>query len=131
LGIAQSAQSLIQLYSTIIRLSHCSPKPIMTESLTLAPRRLKAHNTVALPGSKSISNRTLLLAALADNACEIRSLLKSDDTDRMLEARLDRKSLIVALGGGVVGDLAGAGRLLLQARVRVLIGRVPGHLADR
>ena len=58
----------------------------MTESLTLAPRRLKAHNTVALPGSKSISNRTLLLAALADNACEIRSLLKSDDTDRMLEA---------------------------------------------
>ena len=27
--------------------------------------------------------------------------------DRMLEARLDRKSLIVALGGGVVGDLAG------------------------
>jgi len=58
----------------------------MTESLTLAPRRLKAHNTVALPGSKSISNRTLLLAALADNACEISSLLKSDDTDRMLEA---------------------------------------------
>lgn len=59
---------------------------IMTESITLAPRSLKAHNTVALPGSKSISNRTLLLAALSDNECEIRSLLKSDDTDRMLEA---------------------------------------------
>lgn len=58
----------------------------MTESITLAPRSLKAHNTVALPGSKSISNRTLLLAALSDNECEIRSLLKSDDTDRMLEA---------------------------------------------
>lgn len=58
----------------------------MTESITLAPRRLKAHNTVALPGSKSISNRTLLLAALSDNACEIRSLLQSDDTDRMIEA---------------------------------------------
>ena len=27
--------------------------------------------------------------------------------DRMLEAHLDRKSLVVALGGGVVGDLAG------------------------
>lgn len=35
---------------------------------------------------KSISNRTLLLAALSDNVCEIHSLLKSDDTDRMLEA---------------------------------------------
>lgn len=58
----------------------------MTEFIQLAPRQLKAHNTVALPGSKSISNRTLLLAALSDNTCEIRSLLKSDDTDRMLEA---------------------------------------------
>lgn len=57
----------------------------MTESITLNPRKLKP-STLALPGSKSISNRTLLLAALSDNSCEIRSLLKSDDTDRMLEA---------------------------------------------
>lgn len=57
----------------------------MTESVRLPVARLKP-STVALPGSKSISNRTLLLAALSDNACEIHSLLKSDDTDRMLEA---------------------------------------------
>ena len=56
-----------------------------TESLRLEARRLKP-SAVALPGSKSISNRTLLLAALSDNDCEIRSLLKSDDTDRMLDA---------------------------------------------
>lgn len=58
----------------------------MSESITLLPRKLKSHNIVVLPGSKSISNRTLLLAALSDNVCEIRSLLKSDDTDRMLDA---------------------------------------------
>ncbi|STZ75962.1 3-phosphoshikimate 1-carboxyvinyltransferase [Bergeriella denitrificans] len=57
----------------------------MTESIRLPAAKLKP-STVALPGSKSISNRTLLLAALSDNTCEIRSLLKSDDTDRMLEA---------------------------------------------
>ncbi|SAY51031.1 3-phosphoshikimate 1-carboxyvinyltransferase [Neisseria weaveri] len=57
----------------------------MTDFIHLQPVSLKP-STVALPGSKSISNRTLLLAALSDNACEIRSLLKSDDTDRMLEA---------------------------------------------
>lgn len=57
----------------------------MTESLRLPAASLKP-STVALPGSKSISNRTLLLAALSDNTCEIHSLLKSDDTDRMLEA---------------------------------------------
>jgi len=45
-----------------------------------------AQGLVHLPGSKSISNRTLLLAALASGTTEIRDLLKSDDTDRMLEA---------------------------------------------
>ena len=43
-------------------------------------------STVALPGSKSISNRTLLLAALSANTCEVHDLLDSDDTRRMLEA---------------------------------------------
>lgn len=39
-----------------------------------------------LPGSKSISNRVLLLAALAQGESEVRDLLASDDTERMLEA---------------------------------------------
>lgn len=42
--------------------------------------------SVKLPGSKSISNRTLLLAALSDGVTEILDLLVSDDTARMLEA---------------------------------------------
>ena len=46
----------------------------------------KASGTIKLPGSKSISNRTLLLAALADGETEVFDLLKSDDTERMLEA---------------------------------------------
>lgn len=55
------------------------------EFIDLAPVT-RAHGTVQLPGSKSISNRTLLLAALSEGETEIRDLLKSDDTDRMLEA---------------------------------------------
>ncbi|HEY8117629.1 MAG TPA: 3-phosphoshikimate 1-carboxyvinyltransferase [Methylophilaceae bacterium] len=46
----------------------------------------KAAGTITLPGSKSISNRTLLLAALAHGTTEIRDLLISDDTERMLDA---------------------------------------------
>ena len=57
----------------------------MTESIRLPAVKTKPV-AVALPGSKSISNRSLLLAALSDNVCEIHSLLKSDDTDRMLDA---------------------------------------------
>ena len=50
------------------------------------PAASHAQGTVKLPGSKSISNRTLLLAALATGVTEIRDLLVSDDTARMLEA---------------------------------------------
>jgi len=53
--------------------------------LDLAPIARVA-GTITLPGSKSISNRTLLLAALADGVTEVRGLLASDDTARMLDA---------------------------------------------
>lgn len=55
------------------------------EQLTL-PASQHAEGTITLPGSKSISNRTLLLAALSNGTTEIRDLLASDDTSRMLEA---------------------------------------------
>ena len=45
-----------------------------------------AAGTVRLPGSKSISNRALLLAALAGGATELRGLLDADDTRVMREA---------------------------------------------
>ena len=45
-----------------------------------------AGGRVRLPGSKSISNRILLLAALAEGDTQIHDLLVSDDVERMLEA---------------------------------------------
>ncbi|MDB5965802.1 MAG: 3-phosphoshikimate 1-carboxyvinyltransferase [Polaromonas sp.] len=45
-----------------------------------------AGGTVRLPGSKSISNRVLLLAALSQGTTTVRDLLASDDTAVMLEA---------------------------------------------
>ena len=50
------------------------------------PPMLGAAGSVRLPGSKSISNRVLLLAALAEGETDIRDLLMSDDVERMLEA---------------------------------------------
>ena len=58
-----------------------------------------AAGTVRLPGSKSISNRVLLLAALADGVTEVRDLLASDDTERMLEALKALGVEVTALGG--------------------------------
>src|SRR5687768_943662 len=47
---------------------------------------MHAQGTVRLPGSKSISNRILLLAALAQGSTQIFDLLASDDTHVMLMA---------------------------------------------
>jgi 3-phosphoshikimate 1-carboxyvinyltransferase len=53
--------------------------------LELKPIR-RVRGRVRLPGSKSISNRVLLLAALARGETRVRGLLESDDTAVMLEA---------------------------------------------
>ncbi|KXU87933.1 3-phosphoshikimate 1-carboxyvinyltransferase [Paraburkholderia monticola] len=55
------------------------------EFLDLGPFS-RASGTVRLPGSKSISNRVLLLAALAEGDTTITNLLDSDDTRVMLDA---------------------------------------------
>ncbi|SAL32010.1 bifunctional prephenate dehydrogenase/3-phosphoshikimate 1-carboxyvinyltransferase [Caballeronia sordidicola] len=55
------------------------------EHLDLGPFS-RASGTLRLPGSKSISNRVLLLAALAQGETVITNLLDSDDTRVMLAA---------------------------------------------
>jgi 3-phosphoshikimate 1-carboxyvinyltransferase len=54
-------------------------------TLTLKPIS-KIEGEVNLPGSKSLSNRALLLAALAQGTTKITNLLESDDTRHMLNA---------------------------------------------
>jgi 3-phosphoshikimate 1-carboxyvinyltransferase len=55
-----------------------------------------ARGSVRLPGSKSISNRTLLLAALAAGSTRVRDVLDSDDTRYMLDA-LRRLGIEIAM----------------------------------
>jgi len=55
------------------------------KSLALKPAA-HAAGTVQLPGSKSISNRVLLLAALAGESTVVRNLLQADDTRIMIES---------------------------------------------
>ena len=50
------------------------------------PPLASAGGTVRLPGSKSISNRALLLAALAQGQTRLEGLLHSDDTRVMMAA---------------------------------------------
>ncbi len=55
------------------------------ESLTLQPIN-QVNGEINLPGSKSVSNRALLLAALAQGTTKLTNLLDSDDIRHMLNA---------------------------------------------
>ena len=57
----------------------------LPDKLTLSPIQ-KISGSVVLPGSKSLSNRILLLSMLAEGKTEIQNLLDSDDVRRMVEA---------------------------------------------
>ena len=80
------------------------------EHIDLQPA-IHAEGEVTLPGSKSISNRTLLLAALAEGSTHIVGLLASDDTMVMLGAlhslgieweQVDEHTHLVHGAGGVL-----------------------------
>ena len=57
----------------------------MEEILKLDPIK-KVGGAVDLPGSKSISNRALLLAALSEGTTELQNLLAAEDTEMMIGA---------------------------------------------
>jgi len=59
------------------------------ELLEIEPLGGPLRAEVPVPGSKSMTNRALILAALADGPTTIENALRSDDTDRMVAA-LDR-----------------------------------------
>ncbi|UCV05868.1 bifunctional 3-phosphoshikimate 1-carboxyvinyltransferase/cytidylate kinase [Dechloromonas denitrificans] len=82
----------------------------MTHEFLDLPQLTSATGIVRLPGSKSISNRVLLLAALASGQTEVRDLLVSDDTERMLEALKALGVCVSSLGsnGWLVKGCAGS-----------------------
>jgi 3-phosphoshikimate 1-carboxyvinyltransferase len=84
------------------------------------PPLSRAGGTVKLPGSKSISNRVLLLAGLAEGVTRVHDLLDSDDTRVMLDA-------LRTLGCGVVqhGDVLevrGLGGKLAVHEAKLFLG---------
>ena len=78
------------------------------------PPLASAGGSVRLPGSKSISNRVLLLAALCEGATDIVDLLDSDDTQVMLKALAQLGCRIETQAGGVLRVHGIGGRLAVR-----------------
>jgi 3-phosphoshikimate 1-carboxyvinyltransferase len=90
-----------------------------TEFLDLPPLRAAA-GTVNLPGSKSISNRVLLLAALCEGTTTIHDLLDSDDTRVMLVA-LKTLGCAITQNGSTV-QITGLGGKLSTDQATLFLG---------
>ena len=79
---------------------------------------------VSVPGSKSITNRALLIAALADGTTTLHNVLFSDDSRHFIQALQtlgfdiqvseSMKTVIVHGLGGVIPDAASDGERVIQ-----------------
>ena len=91
----------------------------MAEILELKGAR-GARGSVRLPGSKSISNRVLLLAALASGETEVAGLLDADDTRVMREALARLGIALTERPDGIT--VAGAGGPFLEKKADLFLG---------
>jgi len=90
----------------------------LPEVLPIIPFTRPARGSVALPGSKSLTNRAMLLAALGDGPATLDGALHSEDTAIMAES-LSRLGFDVA-ARPAAGTLRGVGQG----------GRIPAQRAD-
>lgn len=87
------------------------------KQLVLQPIR-RTQGTVHLPGSKSMTNRMLLLASLAEGVTDVRNMLQSEDTTHMLNA-------LRALGTSIAVDESGT-----RCRIQGIGGPFPATEAE-
>ena len=90
-----------------------------TAFLDLPPLQ-SAQGTVILPGSKSISTRVLLMAALCEGVTDIHDLLDSDDTRVMLSA-LQTLGCTLERQGSTL-RITGLGGVLPDAPAKLFLG---------
>jgi 3-phosphoshikimate 1-carboxyvinyltransferase len=91
------------------------------EFLDLSPLK-HAEGAVVLPGSKSISNRILLLSALAEGKTRINHLLDSDDTQVMLAALTKLGVSVTQIDNSRDYDVIGVGGQFPSAAADLFLG---------
>src|SRR5258705_13363024 len=92
------------------------PLPSLIE---IVPLEAPAQTEITVPGSKSITNRALVLAALADGSTILRGALWSEDTQVMVEA-------LVKLGFEIAVEADPKEFCNRTITVRGLGGKIPG-----
>lgn len=106
-----------------------APGGLTKDVIKIGPRRDPIDSVVTPPGSKSITNRALLVAALASGRSTITGALQSDDTEAMklalgkLGASIDRATNGTALHVEGTGGAITPGPLTVSAREAGTVAR--------
>lgn len=94
----------------------------MTDSLLIQPVVRPVQGALRVPGSKSITNRALLLAALADGPSRLEGALFSDDTHYMSEALRALGIPVRADAGAELFEVEGAGGRIPATTAELFVG---------
>nr|ABE77393.4 EPSP synthase [Allium macrostemon] len=109
LRIGNCRRASVRVLASLAAVENAAEKVAVMPEITLQPIK-EITGTVNLPGSKSLSNRILLLAALAEGTTIVDNLLNSDDVSYMLAAlktlglsveddRVNKRATVVGSGG--------------------------------
>jgi 3-phosphoshikimate 1-carboxyvinyltransferase len=99
------------------------PGPLSLVPLALAPEREGPglELTWTIPGSKSITNRALVLAALAEGTTVLRGVLQSDDTRHMRRA-LEQLGVVITEEGPTTWRVQGGVQRLRAPEAPLFVG---------
>jgi 3-phosphoshikimate 1-carboxyvinyltransferase len=106
-------------YSVSVMSTSTAPSPALPDELPIEPVGGPVVGTARVPGSKSITNRALALAALSDGPVTLTGALAADDTARMMDC-------LRALGFSLEEDATTPG----VVTVRGAGGQIPAARAD-
>src|SRR6056300_1150058 len=89
-------------------------------SIAIQPFTKPCYATVEVPGSKSISNRALILAAMCNGEVGLNGLLESEDVDLMRQALVDLGFTIRRDGGNF--QTIGTGGVIKNKECTINVG---------
>lgn len=94
----------------------------MVDPLPIVPFAHPASATIRLPGSKSVTNRALLLAALADGETVLRGALFSEDTEIMIGALRELGFQVESDEASATITITGLGGKIPNRQARLFVG---------
>lgn len=94
----------------------------MTESLIIEPFGKLCRGSVSVPGSKSISNRALILSALSSGETTLKGILRSEDVNLMIEALVLLGLEVEELENETTLQIKGCGGQLPSAESKIFVG---------